>query len=92
MFGFLKKKQEVRVNENVYTVLNKELERMHSLLRNEFGRSSDANNVNIWWKNIQSLQEALLEALEKQPTHEHHIKDLQDTVAEILLLTNTDSK
>lgn len=86
---FFNKKPEKQ--DNVYSVLNKELERLHSLFNSAF-KERNENNVSIFWGRIKSLQDALLEALEKQPAHSQDIKDLQDTVAEILLLTDTDPK
>ena len=88
MFGF---KKTIERDDNVYTLLNKELERMHGLLERSMKGSSEAN-TKIFWSIIKDLQEAMLKALEKQPAHSQDIKDLQDTVAEILLLTDTDSK
>jgi hypothetical protein len=88
---FKKKKVEPKY-ENAYSLLNKELERMHHMFYSEFGKSSDAKNINIFWNRIIELQDALLKALEKHPTSADQIKDLQETVAEMLLLTDTESK
>jgi len=50
--------------------------------------AGDVKNMNIYWNKVNELQDALLRALEKQPLHSDEIKDLQETVAEILLLSD----
>lgn len=91
MFGFFEKKVALPT-DNAYSVLNKELERLHTLFTYAYKNGQSKDNLNIYWSRIKELQEALFLALEKQPAHSQDIKDLQDTVAEILLLTDTDSK
>jgi uncharacterized protein with gpF-like domain len=82
---FKKKKQETQHPINVYTVLNNELIRLHSFMKANM-ESRNADNATIIFRRIEKIQDALLEALEKQPSHDEAIKDLQQTVAEMLLL------
>lgn len=74
--------------ENVYSVLNKEIERLYKFM------SSSKNELNVQeaWRRITAIQNALIEALKDQPAHDKSIKDLQETVAELLLLTETESR
>lgn len=72
--------------DNVYTVLNDELDRLHEQLVKLMANKSNAQTI---WKRIELFQDAALEALKKQPTHGQEIRDLQDTVSEMLLLGNT---
>ncbi len=74
-------------HDNIYTILNDELARMHDRM----SRESNVENVNIWWNKVKEIQDALLEALKSQPSHHDEIKDLQDTLSD-LILTGTDSK
>ena len=90
---FKKQASPKPVHENAYSVLNKELERLHILFSTQFSNGSGSEkNLNAYWNRITSMQDALLQALEKQPAHSKDIRDLQETVAELLLLTNTESK
>lgn len=90
---FSKKKKVEPVYENAYSLLNKELSRMHELFREQLniGGSSE-KNLNVFWTKINNMQDAMIKALEKQPAHAEEICDLQNTVAEILLLSQTESK
>lgn len=89
MVGFSKK--IIERDDNVYTVLNKELERLYALLDRSM-KGGNKDNTTVFWNKIKELQAEMVKALEKQPANSQDIKDLQDTVAEILLLTDTDSK
>jgi prefoldin subunit 5 len=85
------KKPEVKADityENVYSVLNKEIERLYKFI------STTKNEVNVQeaWRRITAIQNALIEALKDQPAHDKSIKDLQETVTELLLLTGTESR
>lgn len=87
MFGWFKKKQSTKKpQDNIYTVLNAELARMHSLIQSSLANSGE--NVNIFYTRIKDIQDAILEALEKQPSHHNEIVDLQETVSELILLGN----
>lgn len=88
---FFKKKQERKEPDNAYALLNKELERMWRQF-DAAKAGTSADNMNIFWNRIKELQDAMLEALEKQPAHAEQISDLQNTVAEMLLLTETESR
>lgn len=88
---FTKKKEEPEIN-NVYALLDKELHRMHSLFNYHYQSGSSKTNLKIFYDRIRELQDAMLQALEKQPANDQQIKDLQNTVAEIILLTETESK
>lgn len=91
MFNFFQTKPKAIVKpDNLYTVLNDELERLHKFFQDSVNDS--ANNANIAFARIKEIQDVLLETLKKQPTSDAEIKDLQSTVTELLLHTNTDSK
>ena len=87
---WFKKKKEHKI-DNIYTILNKELERLHQFVNRSMD-TNNADNATIIFRRIDKIQDALLEALEKQPANAEQIRDLQETVAEMLLLTNTESK
>jgi hypothetical protein len=92
---WFKKKKEKKpepIYENAYSLLNKELERMHKLFQAQYDAGGSEKNLNAFWNKICELQQALLEALKNQPAHAEEIKDLQNTVAEILLLAQTESR
>lgn len=84
--SFFNKSKEIK-KDNVYTVLNCELERLHELLNRARGNES---NVKTVYARIEKLQDALLEALKKQPSHHEEITDLQETVSELVLLGTGD--
>lgn len=83
---FNKKEQQ---GESVYSVIDKELSRLYDMLYKFNGNNE--HNVQVVWKRIEGFQDALLQALSKQPSHDEAIKDLQDTVTE-MLLTGTQSE
>lgn len=81
-----KKKQETtHKTDNVYSLMNEELERMHQLMQSSLGNASK-DNVNIFYRRIQDLQDKMVEALEKQPLHADTLKDIQDTLTDTILL------
>ena len=87
MFGLFKRKREVTPH-NVYAVLNEELLRLHDNMLTSIKCSSHAaeSNAQTYWRRIGKLHEALIKALEQQPSHDESIKDLQDTVSELIML------
>jgi hypothetical protein len=77
--------------DNVYTVLNDELQRLHNFVNSSM-KTGNADNATVTFRRIEAIQDALFLALAKQPTSADQIRDLQETVAEMLLLTDTESK
>ena len=75
--------------DNLFGLLNAELKRLHKIQQNEAksGRTQDSKAT---WQRIVKLQNALLLIAEKQPAHDEEIKDIQETLAEMLLLGNDD--
>lgn len=90
MFGWFKKK----TNDNIYTVLNDELKRLHEFLNLVYKgpKNSDVNNAAPTFARITKIQDTLIETLKKQPTSDEQIKDLQDSVADLYLAGNDDDK
>lgn len=70
-------------NDNVYTVINKELDRLYKFANK---CTPDGTALNDVWQRIKLLQDALIVAAEKQPNDAEIIKDLQDTVADLVLV------
>jgi len=70
-------------SNNVYTVLNDELHRMHNFMRNRCKPNSEATNTAF--NRIVLLQDALIQASQNQPNDAEVLKDLQETVADMVL-------
>lgn len=85
MFGWFKKQQPIKQSQdNIYTVINAELDRLHKQISDSTKYS--AENATVFWRRVHELQDAILSALEKQPSHHNEIVDLQETVSELILL------
>lgn len=90
--SWFSKKEIKQPQDNIYTVINKELARLHKQMQQSMGTYHQPNkdntndNATLFLRRIEKLEDALLEALEKQPSHHEEIKDLQETVADIVLL------
>lgn len=82
-----KKEKIIKSADNIYTVLNDELKRMHNMAKQHDGNES---NVQTIWNKIKEIQDALLASLKRNPMDQETIKDLQDSVAD-LYLTGTES-
>ena len=82
---FFKKKTKVN-SDNVYTVINAELDRLHKFMNNSV--HSNQNNAQLAFDQILEYKKAILKALEKQSLHADEIKDLQDTVTDLILLND----
>lgn len=75
--------------DTAFTVLNKELERMHSLFIHEYGRiGGNHENATLFFHTIEKLQKALLLTLEKGATEDvqKQLRDLQNTVTDSIIL------
>lgn len=72
---------------SVYAVLNAELERLHKQIHTGV-ENNNADNATIFNNRVNKIQDALLEALKAQPSHEEAIIDLQNAVADIILTGN----
>jgi hypothetical protein len=89
MFGFSKRKQAVesapvRKIVNAYYVLDRELERMHTLL-DRFGKRNEGNAQELYTR-IKLMQETLLESVKNGD------EKLQEKIAEFALTGDPDSK
>jgi hypothetical protein len=100
MFSYLRdnmwfSKKESKVTklkyDNIYTVLNDELQRLHNFVNSSM-KTGNADNATVTFRRIEAIQDALFLALKQQPASADQIRDLQETVAEMLLLTDTESK
>lgn len=79
------KNTTVKAEDNIFTVINSELERLHKLVNDSICSSSQ--NTNIFWGKIEELQNLLKTMAEKGVNNDikKEIKDLQNTVGDILL-------
>jgi hypothetical protein len=82
-------KKDQNQEPNLYWLINKEMERLYGLISDT---SQTKGNVQAAWRELEEIRDQLKESLKKAPTSEEQIKDLQSTVTELLLHTNTDSK
>lgn len=87
MFTFFKKENTKKPPDNVYTAINEELKRLHEQLLKLMVNESNGQTI---WKRIELFQDVLMEMAKKQPSHHEEIKDLQNTVSEMLLLGDSD--
>jgi len=84
----------MRKVDNVYDLLNAELERLHKRVEdcaNCGGKSAEAN-AQAYFNRLCLIQDGVIKALEKQPLHADTLKDIQDTLTDTILLGDpTDS-
>ena len=73
---------------NVYALLDKELERLHGEMNSNEWTGDALTDI---FRRIKAIEDAVLEALKSQPSHDEQIKDLQETVTD-MILTGTESK
>lgn len=76
-----------KAEDNLYTVLNDELNRLHSLFLYAFKNGHGVENLNIFWKKLQEIQNILTVSAEKGMTEDvqKQLHDLQSTVGDIML-------
>lgn len=94
MFGKKNKEPEKKVidlninNQNALWLLNEELGRLHALFNSERRSGGSATNLNIYWNNIQTLQQQVIALASKaqDPDLAKALADIQNHVADQILL------
>lgn len=79
--------------DNLFTVLNSELERLHKLLELSLKHIKNEDNIQSIYKRIKELQQVLIEAAEKNSTEciQKELASLKSDVADLALLGNNES-
>jgi hypothetical protein len=94
MFSFFKSKSQNKVidvnlnQQNAIWLLNEELQRLHQLFNAERKVGGSVTNLNIYWGNIQTLQQKVIELASKaqDPDLSRAIADLQNHVVDQIIL------
>lgn len=71
---------------NIYTVINSELARVH----HRFATTSGEQNLNVFWNRIKEIQDKVIDTLEKQPHSDYELRKLQDQIADLYLTGEND--
>lgn len=81
MIKWIKNLFKPKPEDNIYTLLDRELDRLHKWM----DASTNDANMNIFWKRVQLIQDKVLYTLEKQPISEIQLRHLQDQIADLYL-------
>lgn len=75
-------------NQSAIWLLNEELTRLHQLFNSERRTGGSASNLNIYWTNIQTLQQQVITLASKaqDPDLAKALHDLQNHVVDQILL------
>ena len=73
--------------DNVFGVLNAELERLHILFNKQmsYGTEAGCKNANIFMYKIDAINAELLKIMKDLPSNDKQIKELESTVADMIL-------
>lgn len=93
MFGRKKEPQKKVIdlninNQSAIWLLNEELARLHALFNSERRAGGSAQNLNIYWTNIQTLQQQVIALASKtqDPDLVKALADIQNHVVDQILL------
>ena len=70
---------------NVYTLLNDELNRLHTMLQKQDGSTNGKANAPVIWEKITAIQEVIIKS------YQANDRELQLKIAETILLDNANT-